>query len=191
MSFCHAYFGNKVSSKEFIVDSFPVPVCSNARITRCKIVHGKEYHGYCSSKHMYFFGIKVHVVTTVEGIPVEVIFTPGSEADVRAFRRLNLDLPKNSCIYGDKAYTDYFYEDLLADAKVYLCAHRKKNSDRQHSYRLRHTLKYFRKRIETTFSDITKRMPRNIHAVTFKGFALKVMLFIISYSIQNLVQTTC
>ena len=69
---------------------------------------------------MYFFGIKVHILTTIEGIPVEVIFTPASESDIRAFRRMNLDLEENAIIYADKAYTDYTYEDLLQDAKIHL-----------------------------------------------------------------------
>lgn len=175
----------KSKDREYIVDSFPVPICSNARITRCKLLREKKYHGYCSAKQSYFFGIKVHVLTTASGVPLEVIFTPGSTSDITAFRLLNLDIEKGSVIYGDKGYTDYQYEDLLADVGITLCSHRKKNSKRQHSHQVSAIQKYRRKRIETTFSGIIGLMPRHIHAVTFNGFVLKILLFVVVFSVNQ------
>jgi hypothetical protein len=32
---------------------------------------------------------------------------------ISAFKRFDLDLPEGAIIYGDKAYTDYEYEDFL------------------------------------------------------------------------------
>jgi len=94
--------------REFIVDSFPVPCCQNNKIFRCRLFQGKEYHGYTASKKSYFWGIKVHMIVTPDGIPIEFTFTCGSESDVRGFRRLECDLPRGSKIYADKAYTDSF-----------------------------------------------------------------------------------
>ena len=90
-------------NREFIVDSFPVPCCQNNKIFRCQLFQGKEYHGYTASKKSYFWGIKVHMLVTADGVPVEFVFTCGSESDVRAFRRLECDLPSGSRIYADKA----------------------------------------------------------------------------------------
>ena len=42
-----------------------------------------------------------------------------------------------------------------------------------------------RKRIETTFSEITAFFPRHIHAVTPQGFILKVVLFIFAYTFDR------
>jgi len=65
---------------EYAVDSFPASALETSRIRRAKIFRGKEYHGYNSSKQRYFFGIKVHMLVTADkGIPIEVIFTPGSQ----------------------------------------------------------------------------------------------------------------
>jgi len=105
--------GFQSSSREFIVDSFPVAYCQNYKRFRCKLFPGKQFHGYTASKKQYFFGIKVHMLVNAEGIPVEFVFTPGAEADIRGFRRLNLDLPRNSMLFADKAYTDYDLEDFL------------------------------------------------------------------------------
>ena len=43
-----------------------------------------------------------------------------------------------------------------------------------------------RKRIETVFSQITRIFPRSIHAVTSKGFEIKVFNFILSYTFDIL-----
>jgi len=45
--------------------------------------------------------------------------------------------------------------------------------------------KVMRKRIETTFSEITAFFPRKIHAVTIQGFILKVILFIFAYTLDR------
>ena len=116
-------------TNEYIVDSFPVSVCDTPRIMRCKIYQGKEYHGYSSSKQRYFYGIKVHAITTKSGFPHEVIFTPGSEHDIRAFIPFEFDIKEGSVIYADRAYNDYKFEDLLREhAKIELIPHRKKAS---------------------------------------------------------------
>jgi len=103
---CRYVFSDS-NCKEYIIDSFPVPVCQNCRILRCKLFPLKNFHGYCASKKMYFLGIKVHMIISKDGFPVECIFTPGSESDAKALRRFEIDLEQSSYLYGDKAYNDY------------------------------------------------------------------------------------
>ena len=44
----------------------------------------------------------------------------------------------------------------------------------------------YRKRIETAASLIARRLPNTIHAVTARGFELKVFLFVLAHSIACL-----
>lgn len=44
-----------------------------------------------------------------------------------------------------------------------------------------------RKGIETTFYMIKALFLRKIHAVTFKGFLLKIMFFIIAYTFNKII----
>ena len=96
-------------STEYIVDSFPVPICDNIRssrpskISRCRIVNSEDYRGYIASKKRYFYGIRVHILATSDGIPVELSFLPGEAHDVRGLDVLYMDLPSNSYVYGDGA----------------------------------------------------------------------------------------
>ncbi|HET9055954.1 MAG TPA: IS982 family transposase, partial [Chitinophagaceae bacterium] len=40
---------------------------------------------------------------------------------------------------------------------------------------------------ETTISEIVEMTPHSIHAVTFEGFLLKILLFIMAYQIKTIV----
>ena len=83
---------------------------------------------------------------------------------------------------------DVYYsleDDLQEFEKIKLIADRKTNATRQHSGCVQYLQSVLRKRIETTFSQITSMFPRKIHAVTKEGFLLKLVIFIISFSIEQ------
>jgi len=173
------------TSNEYICDSLPIPVCDNIRITRCKIYQGKIYRGYIASKHRYFYGLRVHLLITSSGKPVEFVIAPGGVSDISVFKSFDLDLPPSSIIYADKCYNDYQWEDFLKEcADIKLQPLRKKNSHRSLEPWEKFLFQRIRKRIETTFSQIASLLGRNIHAVTSQGFELKVVLFIINFTIS-------
>lgn len=124
------------------------------------------------------------MIVDLKGVPIEFVFTPGGESDIKGFKRFEFDLDEGSKIYADRAYTDYQQEDLLREiCDIHLLAKRKRNSKRQHKLIDEFFLSKHRNKIETVFSRITHLMPRSIHAVTAKGFCLKVLFFILSYTI--------
>ncbi len=57
------------TSARYLIDSFPVAVCDNIRIRRCRLLKGQDYRGYCASKRRYFYGFRVQVITTEAGLP--------------------------------------------------------------------------------------------------------------------------
>jgi len=174
----------------YVVDTLPVPACDNIRIRRCRLYppkkHGGAFRGYIPSKRRYFYGLRVHLVTTGAGEPVEFSVVAGSEADVSVFKDLELDLPEGSIILADKAYTDYDYEDLLEEVSLHLKAQRKKNSKRPMPPWEQYLGKPIRQYIETVFSRLTSLFSKKIHAVTPRGFELKIVWFLLAFSIQCL-----
>ena len=171
----------------FAVDSFPIKVCHNIRIKRCRIYQNESYRGYNASKRQYFYGLKIHVVTNRAGQVYEFYLSPASEHDVTMFKKMNLDLPENAEIYGDSAYTDYVFEDLLnAHFKFYPM--RKSNAKRQFSLSRKYIQSKNRKRVETTGSLIQRLLPAKIHAVTSRGFERKVGLFVIAAAFHQFFQ---
>jgi len=175
----------------YSIDSFPIAVCDNIRIPKSKIYDGDEaYRGYQASKKRYFYGVKVHLMATETGEPVEFFLSSGSFADVRGLRVFPFDLPEGSTVYADKAYNDYEVEDLLMEAEnIKLSAMRKHNSKRPVEGYVQFLQHYKRKVIETTGSLLSQLLPKSIHAVTSKGFELKVMLFVLALSVNLWVAT--
>jgi hypothetical protein len=165
----------------YIIDSFPVPVCKNIRIRRANLLREEKFRGYNASKKEYFYGFKVHVICTGNGMPVEVFFTAGSVHDNTAMQAMDIDLPENSDLYGDSAYLNKDIKALLEEmGAIKLKAATKKNSIEKNTKEQALEINYFRKRIETTFASINALFPKKIHAVTPEGFLLKVLFTIIA-----------
>lgn len=136
----------------------------------------------------YFYGVKVQLLVTKDGIPVEFGFVPGSEHDSLALRKLPLELPAESEVFADSAYTNYEIEDqLLETDQIALKVHRKSNATRKDSVSAAFIKEYMRKRVETTISEIKGLFLRKIHAVTFKGWLLKITLFIFAFTLNKIV----
>ena len=145
--------------------------------------HGEAFRGYIACKKRFFYGLRVHLLMTTSGLPVEVMLAPGSEADISAFRRLPLDLPPNVHIFADAGYLNQHEEALLADADLHLVAQRRKNAKEPLPPWVAYIARKERKRIETVFSQIAAAFGRTIHAVTSEGFELKVFLTVLAYTL--------
>ena len=168
----------------YSVDTFPVSVCDNIRISRCRRYQGEIWRGKIASKRRHFYGLKVHLMVSETGEIVEAFFTPGSANDVLGMRCYRFDLREGSVVYADKAYCNYAIEDALGDVGITFKPLRKKNAKRQyppHEVYLQH---HYRKRVEVTNSLVEKLLPKSIHAVTAAGFELKLFLFLIATNIK-------
>jgi hypothetical protein len=184
------FFKRSQPEQAYVVDSPPVAVRDNIRIRRCRIYpvrqHGKAFRGYVASKRRYFYGPRAHLLISGAGEPVEFSLAAASEADVKVFKEMDLDLPEGATVHADKGYTDYHYEDLLEEVGVNLVSQRKKRSKRPHSACTEFLAKPIRQYIETVFSKLSAMFSRKIHAVTPKGFELKIVCFLLAFSIQCL-----
>lgn len=170
----------------YVIDSYPMAVCDNYRIPRSRIYHGEDWRGYIASKKRYFYGLRIHIMVTEQGEPVEFFLAPGAFSDTSALSFYNFDVPEQSWITGDKAYNDYTMEDLMRAAGLELLPLRKKNSLRAVPPYMTYLQASIRKVVEMTGSLLERLLPKSIHAVTAKGFELKVALFVLACSINFL-----
>ncbi len=167
-----------------VVDTFPVPVCHNIRIQRCKLYGGKAFRGYCASKKQYYFGLKASVIVTAAGEPVELLLVPASTADISALRSMDLHLPEGSTIFGDTGFLDIAFETAVREeAGLRLVVPRRSNMKEQLDGCLEYVCGVSRKRVETTFSQLTERLARSVHAATPRGFELKILLTVLAFSL--------
>jgi hypothetical protein len=168
--------------------TFPIPVCDNIRIQRCRLYQGKPYHSYKASKRGYFYGLKLHMLIANNGAPVEFFLTPGSTSDVSSPFAFDLNLPDGAIIIADNTYNIYWYEDLFAEAGIHLLPVRKKNNKRPHEPWQRGMQWLNRQTVETSDILIDRRLPKSIHAITPEGFELKICLFVLALSISFLLK---
>ena len=93
-----------------------------------------------------------------------------------------------TCDYeGENHRNQRKIEDYMFETEgVYLKIARKSNSKRPDEPWSKFLKEVNRKRIETTFSEIKRLFPRTIHAVTFKGFLLKIVMFIVAYTFNRM-----
>jgi len=175
------------NNQVYILDSFPIPVCDNYRIPRCRIYQEEAFRGYQASKKRYFYGLKLHLMVTSEGQPVEFFLTPGSFSDVGEMPWFDFDLPSDAIVLGDKAYNIYWLEDVLEDVDIHVWPIRKKNSHRPLEPWQRGMISLYRKQVETTGSLLERLLPKHIHATSANSFELKVVLFVLAVSVNQLI----
>ena len=170
----------------FVLDSIPVPVCRRVRARRCRKVRGREYCGYCAAKKEKFFGWRLHLICTPNGIPVSFGLLPASFHDLTPLHELAYSLPRGARLFGDKAYNSADDEaSLLADTGVRLIPIRKANMQPHEWFLDDLELHEYRHTIETVNSQLEKMGVERLHARTNVGFELKVYASLIALACTN------
>jgi len=92
-----------------LVDSMPVLIAQQRRSSRARVAAGFATKGYCSSKNLYYYGVKVHLIAFrrrgTMPLPDYIGMTPGSAHDLGAVRGVVSHLQDGE-LYGDKIYAD-------------------------------------------------------------------------------------
>ena len=69
----------------YIVDSFPISVCDNYRIRIPTSITARN-DAAPSQQETYYYRLKIHLMVTLQGQPVEFFLTPGSSSDTHALK---------------------------------------------------------------------------------------------------------
>jgi hypothetical protein len=170
----------------YVLDSFPVSLCDNIRISRSRLVRDEQYRGKIASKRRFFYGVRVHIIATSDGVPVEFCILPGACSDLQGLAELALDLPALAQLFVDLGYNFYEWEDYLCESKqLQLQVPRKRNSTRTREPWQETAKSLLRKSVETTIGEICKLLPKKIHATNLNGFLLKIALFVFAYQVDK------
>lgn len=170
----------------YVIDSMPVPVCKRARASRCKKVRGKVFCGYCAAKKEKFFGWRLHLVCTPEGIPVAFDLLPASAHDLTAIHELTVALPDGASIFGDKAFLSQRDADsLLETMGIRLVAIKRKNM-RPNSWADDYDLALYRSSIETLYSQLESMGLQRLHVRTHHGLDIKAWASLLALAFTNI-----
>jgi hypothetical protein len=103
----------------WVADSTPVECGRSRETARRSELAGWAQYGYCASHSRYFWGLRLHLLTTLHGLPIGFALT-GAKADERQVLLDILDDPAVSAgrpgqvIIADKNYYGHNFEAALA-----------------------------------------------------------------------------
>lgn len=171
----------------FLIDSLPLPVCKRVRARRCRKVRGKAFCGYCAAKREKFFGWRLHLVCTAEGIPVAFDLLPASMHDLTPLHELAFALPDGAALFGDKGYLSRADTlSLLQETGVRLVTPQRSNMP-PNTWADDYDLAHYRKRIETVNSQLEAMGVQRLHARTNLGFDLKAWASLLALAFTNII----
>ena len=108
------YFPTNCFSNQSLLDSMPIIICSGKRLG--KVAKDLTDKGYCSTKSLYYFGVKLHTLAfrreKIIPFPEEILITPASVNDLTVFKEAWTN-KENRFFFGDKIYNNQeFFSDL-------------------------------------------------------------------------------
>jgi hypothetical protein len=145
------------SDDVWVVDSTPVQCgCSRETVTRSDAAGWAEY-GYCASHSRYFWGLRLHLVCTLSGLPV-LFALAGAKADERETLLDMLqaggdvvDEHPGQVLIGDKNYFGRDFENELARRDLVLLRPVRKGEARRAAPQLLKPLRQVIESVNWTF----------------------------------------
>lgn len=166
-----------------IVDSSPLPLCQSVRNHRASIFEGVADIGYNASKHLWFYGFKVHMLVTLSGYILNYIVTSASVHDIKAVEDL-LEGCQQSVILADLGYLSQALKDRLKQRGYHLWTPLRQNMEgaSQHN---NWRLLAMRRTIETRFSELCALFDmEHTFARGVAGLQLRIEQILLAYHLS-------
>jgi len=162
----------------YLVDSIPVPVCKIAREKQSKICkedfETSPDKGYSAVSKSYYYGYKLHLVTSVRGVFHSMDITKASVHDVHYLSNVKISGLSSCTLIADKGYLSSTYQlDLFNSCQINLQTPKRANQERLPYPAI---FKRMRKRIETLFAQLCDQfMLKRNYAKTILGLSVRIL----------------
>lgn len=147
----------------WLVDSTPVECGRSRETAKRSDLAGWATYGYCASHSRYFWGLRLHLITTPSGLPVAYALA-GAKIDERdtaldMIALAGLDRPGQTLI-ADKGYRRATFETALDDTGITLIRPALKSEPPRPG---RHYLRAFRQTIESINQTLKAQLDLERH----------------------------
>lgn len=163
--------------RHFLLDTKPVPVVGYKRSKRHSAFCGSAAYGYCASRALHYFGYKLVLLSSRDGIPVSYELV-AANTDERQAAETVLDSVRHSQIVGDKGFLGVqWQEEMQVWTGNGLLTPKRHNQHQQHPAGVERYLNAVRERIEGVFHELqnTGRHVEHLLAKTISGVARRLM----------------
>jgi len=159
-----------------LIDSTSLPVIRYSRAGRSPLVKSFERagFGYCATQDEKYFGLKLHLLTTVTGIPTNFDLTEASLPDIKMVKEL-IGAFKELILIGDKGYLSQSLKQELSLEGKHLVTLYRRNQKQKNTQAEKQLLKY-RKVIETVFSQLKDQFQlTKLRVKSLMGLVIRIL----------------
>jgi len=171
---------------QFLLDTKPVPVVGYKRSKRHSDFAGSAAYGVCPSRNMKYFGYKLVLLTTQDGIPVAYELVPAN-TDERDAAEEVLSVIWNCDVYGDKGFLSEEWQQEQQDRQGNrIWTPKKVNQKVQNPPGFDLWLNSIRERVEGAFNEVqnTGRNLERLLRKTVVGLITHVIAKMASHALK-------
>lgn len=153
-----------LAEEVYLIDSYPVRMCEQIRHGRVNLLRDEGAYFGKTSKG-WFFGFKLHVVTTFNGKIIAAVMTNGNVDDRQGARLLAGLLEEDSLCLADLGYRGEGFQLQLLEEEGVLFLTR----NDMPSAELKKLHSKIRNRVETTFGELWSRFTDRVYSRSWLG----------------------
>lgn len=173
-----------------VIDTKPIPVVGYRRSKRFSDFQGSADYGYCAARKMKYFGYKLVVLSTLQGLPIAYDLVSANTDERQAVEGV-LEVVRGCDIYGDKGFIGQDWQKEITDStgnRIWTI--QRDNQHHQVSSTFKRLIGRVRQRIEGVFHEIqnTGRNPERLLNKTVNGLATHIAAKITSHTLRLLLR---
>lgn len=175
----------------YLIDTKPLPVVGYKRSKSRSYFAGSADYGYCASRKLHYFGYKLVMISTLEGIPVLYDLVSANTEERQAAEAV-LDRLTNAEIIGDKGFLGVEWQAQIHEQTGNtITTPKRKNQKLQHPEGFERLLNHVRERIEGVFHELqnTGRNLERLLAKTIDGLATRVIAKVTAHLLKYILRT--
>lgn len=176
--------------KQLLVDTKPIPVLGYKRSKTHSEFAGRASYGHCAARNLDYFGYKLVMLTTLDGLPVVYDLVPAN-TDERQAAEVVLQRVKDCDVFGDKGFIgDDWQADIRQQTGNRIWTAKRANQALQNPPEFDRLLSHIREHIEGTFHCIqnTGRNIERLLAKTIHGLSTRVILKVTCLVLKHLLR---
>jgi len=176
--------------KQLLVDTKPIPGVGYKRTKSHSEFAGSADYGHCAARKLNYFGYKLVMLTTLDGMPI-VYDLVAANTDERAAAEVVLQRVKDCDIFGDKGFLgDEWRTDIQQRTTNRVWTPKRANQALQNPPEFDRLLGSVREHIEGTFHCLqnTGRNIERLLAKTIQGLSTRVILKVTCLVLKHLLR---
>lgn len=163
---------------QFLLDTKPIPVMGYKRSKSHSEFAGQAAYGHCAARNLNYFGYKLVLLSTLDGIPVVYDLVPAN-LDERAAAEVVLQRVRDCDVFGDRGFIGEDWQiTIQAKTGNRVWTAKRHNQANQNPPEFDRLLNHVRERIEGVFHRLqnTGRNIERLLAKTVSGLCTRVIL---------------